>query len=419
MKNVFKSEDSANYFCGYYDKSPFNIDSSKILACKPEFINRFPEKEDVLEIGFFDWKKSSRFIKITETKAWNWQQGCMLQWLGPDFNSKIIYNDRIKNKFVTVVFDLKNNKKSIFNMSFYSVSSDGDFAICIDNERLCWYRKGYSYSGILNVDKKNKLPTDDGIWNLNLNNNKKRLIINLRDIVDINPLSNMQSATHYLEHIIISPDNKRMAFLHRYKTIDGGIFTRLFTANVDGSEIYLLNDSGRVTHYNWKNNSEIICWGALTNSFNNLRKYKSLIKYFFTPLLPIYKFIARGNSIDGNSKLSAVLTGDIYLVLKDKSKKAMKISSPILNKDGHPSFSKNNNNLLLTDTYPQSKYDFKQELILYDITNDEYLIEKIPHQSEYAFGIARCDLHPKWSMDEKYICIDSLRINRRIEVYEI
>jgi hypothetical protein len=419
MRNVFKSEYSENYFCGYYDKSPFNIDSSKILVSKPNFIDRFPEKDDVLEIGFFEWKKSKKFIKISETKAWNWQQGCMLQWLGPDFNSKIIYNDRVKNKFVTVIYDINKKKKSILDLSFYSVSSNGNFAICIDNERLCWYRKGYSYSGIMNFDKKKRLPEDDGIWNINIITNKKKLIINLKDIVKIKPLSNMIGATHYLEHIIISPNNERIAFLHRYKTTDGGLFTRLFTANIDGSELFLLNDSGRVTHYNWKNNSEIICWGALNNSFNNLRKYKSLIKYFFTPILPLYKSIVRGNSIDGNSKLSSVLTGDRYLLLKDKSKKSKSISTTILNKDGHPSFSKKNQNLLLTDTYPQSKNHFKQDLILYDVSNNNYTIEQISHLPEHAYAINRCDLHPKWSMDEKYICVDSLRNKRSIEIYEI
>lgn len=52
------------------------------------------EKADILLI---DTQKSEndpeRVKKIAETRAWNVQQSCMLQWLGPDFSSRVLYND--------------------------------------------------------------------------------------------------------------------------------------------------------------------------------------------------------------------------------------------------------------------------------------------------------------------------------------
>ncbi len=84
-KNLkFKTPNDGHYFFGYYDKSPFDFNNQKLLAMKVRFMGRMPDKEDVLEIGCFDWQNNNNFIKLAETKTWNWQQGCMLQWVGPD-----------------------------------------------------------------------------------------------------------------------------------------------------------------------------------------------------------------------------------------------------------------------------------------------------------------------------------------------
>lgn len=71
MKLSFKTPNDGHYFFGYYDKSPFDISGDKLLACKPEFIDREPLENDVLEIGYFNWKKGNEFKKISSTKAWN------------------------------------------------------------------------------------------------------------------------------------------------------------------------------------------------------------------------------------------------------------------------------------------------------------------------------------------------------------
>jgi len=74
VRKVFETPNDGHYFFGYYDKSPLNKDNTKLLACKSIFIDRMPTKDDILEIGYFEWQKSNKFIKVTETKAWNWQK---------------------------------------------------------------------------------------------------------------------------------------------------------------------------------------------------------------------------------------------------------------------------------------------------------------------------------------------------------
>lgn len=421
MNKIFETLENGNYFFGYYDKSPLNFDNSKLLACKSKFTDRMPESEDILEIGYFDWKKSDEFIKVTETKAWNWQQGCMLQWFGSEYNKKIIYNDRRDDKFVTVIMDIYTKEKEILPMAYYTASSNGDFVLCIDNERHTFYRGGYSYKGIENLAKKVPLLENDGIWHIDIKTKELKQIITLVQMVAIKPLSNMKDAIHYVEHLMIAPNNTRFVFMHRWQTQDGGIYARLYTANIDGSDIYLLNDSGRMSHYSWRNDTEIVAWGGLSNPINSLRKYKNVVKFFIKPLMPLYKKLSGGNSVDGNTKLSAMVSGDSYIVFTDMTNKKERLATSILTKDGHPSFSKVNGNLMITDTYPDLNDNYMEELILFDMKKNEIVSkEKLHHISNLANGGARCDLHPKWSHDGKYICVDTLdKGYRSIYVYEV
>jgi hypothetical protein len=334
---VFETPDDGHYFFGYYDKSPLNKSNEKLLACKSLFIDRLPTKNDTLEIGYFNWKKSNEFISIVTTKAWNWQQGCMLQWLGSEYDKKIIYNDRRENQYVTIILDIETKQEEILPMAYYTASNNGDFVLCIDNERHEWYRESYSYKGVENDDKYKPYIGDDGIWYIDIRTKEKKQIITLEQIVSINNLSNMENAIHYLEHLMLSPNNNRFAFLHRWRTQDGGIYSRLYSSNTDGSDIYLLNDSGRMSHFCWQDNEYILGWGGVSNPINRMRKYKTVVKFFIKPLLPLYHKI-----IGNNSPIRSIITGDCYLIFEDKKNNIQKVA-PELKEDGHPSFCNHKN----------------------------------------------------------------------------
>jgi hypothetical protein len=419
MTLFFKTPRNNHYFFGYYDKSPVSLDNSKHLALEVGFINRLPGGNDIARIGYFDLVKNDRvFNELATTKTFNWQQGCMLQWFG-DKNKQIIYNDLVDEKFVSIIFNLKTKNKIILPMAIYTLSSDSKFALCIDNERHYWVRQGYSYDGIYNHKKNKKIVEDDGIYLLDIDSKQVKRIINIADVVNNKPLSNMKNGAHYLEHIMINPNNQRFVFLHRWKTDDGGIYTRLYTANIDGSDLYLLNDSGRMSHFCWKNNHKIFGWGGAQNLINQLRKYKNIVKVFINPLLPLYKKIVSVNTIDGGSKISSLVTGDSYILFNDKSPDRQQIPLDILNQDGHPSFCPINENWIVTDTYPD-KFGMLQ-LILFNIkTQKKIIIDKLKSIQKYDNSPYRCDLHPKWSFDGRYISIDTMNDGiRGIYLYDV
>jgi hypothetical protein len=419
IKPIFKTPRDRDYFFGYYDKSPVSLDATKYLALEVDFIDNIPHKDNEARIGYFNLKKNDGvFYPIAVTKTFNWQQGCMLQWFG-NKNDQVIYNDIVDDKFVSIIFDLKKEEKTILPMAIYALSSDSQFALCIDNERHYWVRRGYSYDGIYNQSKNKNIVENDGIFFLNIGNKNIKKIIDINDVLKIKPLKNMENSVHYLEHMMISPNTKKFAFFHRWKIDDGGIYTRLYTANVDGSDLYLLNDSGRMSHFCWRNNTQLFGWGGTPNAINVLRRYKNIGKFFIKPLLPLYKKIVSGNAIDGTSKISSLVTGDSYILFNDKSSYKEKILLKYLDRDGHPSFCPNDNNWIATDTYPDKKGI--AQLILFNIkTNKKIVVDSLMSMKQFDNSPNRCDLHPKWSFKDKYISIDTMNDNvRSMYLYDV
>jgi len=412
-KKIFSTpNDGKHYFFGYYDKSPVSADQNKLLALQVDFLDHIPEKGDKAIIGYFDLSiLDGKFIPLTETSTFNWQQGCMLQWLGPEFDSKIIFNDLRNSKFCSVIFDLDTGKEEILPMAIYTLTSDGRTALCIDHERHHWCRRGYSYDGISNEAKNKNIVPGDGIFSLDIERKKVKKIIKIEEMNSIKPFTSMREGNNYLEHMMISPDNNQFAFTHRWKHLNM-MHSRIYVANIDGSNIRLLNDVGRASHFNWRTESELLVWCGLKNTINNLRKYKILNKFIFSPLLPLYRKLTKGNSIQGNTSISSALTGD-SMVLFDVNKLTHKrIGQDVLLKDGHPSISPLNQNIMLYDSYPGP--ESAPELLIYNIEKNILtkldVLKSIPLYDESPL---RCDLHPKWSFCGNFISIDTMDKGKR------
>jgi Tol biopolymer transport system component len=66
---------------------------------------------------------------------------------------------------------------------------------------------------------------------------------------------------------------------------------------------------------------------------------------------------------------------------------------------------------MLTDSYPRE--DHCRRLFLYDLGNREaYEIGSFYSDPAYP-GPTRCDLHPNWSRDDRFVCIDSIHEGSR------
>jgi hypothetical protein len=414
MKRVFRTPSEDHYFFGYYDKSPLDASSTRILAQRTSFINRMPTLGESMEVGYFDFPDNGTFHSIGRTLAWNWQQGCMLQWCGPDFNKEVIYNDLRDGCFVSVVYDIAGSAERVLPLPIYTASGDGKWGLCVDYERHYWFRPGYNYQGPPNPTKNKPVDPEDGIWLMCLKSGEFSRIISLEGVMNTGWMSIMDGGTHYLEHLMINPSSERFCFLHRWKNVDGEIYTRLFSANMDGSGLYLLNDSGRMSHFCWRDREWIFAYGGLKTSINRLRSYKKIAKHVIKPLLPLYHRLAPEGGF-----IARQITGDGYLLFKDRSDESRRISLETLTEDGHPTFRPGSRNMFVVDNYPDEKGDCP--LYVFDLQSSQIVVQTtIATDPALRATGYRCDLHPKWSFDGRFVSIDRAIPGRRsMEVFTL
>ena len=68
-------------------------------------------------------------------------------------------------------------------------------------------------------------------------------------------------------------------------------------------------------------------------------------------------------------------------------------------------FSPKDKNIFITDTYPDKRRN--QHLLLIDLKNEKINLIDSFYSPQNFTGQVRCDLHPRWDIQGKSICIDT------------
>ncbi len=269
-------------------------------------------------------------------------------------------------------------------------------------------RKGYGYEGVENKNKKKIIPENEGVYLVDFETGRKKLIISLGELAMYKPLDSMKKGNHWIDQPIFNPKGDRFCFLHRWEIGNGLFHTRFFTADINGKNLFMFPDSGFYSHFTWKNNKDILVWCSVSEKFGKIRKGNKKSNFILEKILPIYrKLIPRYIR-------KKILPANYYLIT-DQSSDIKKIK--INYEDGHPSFTKDER-YLITDTYPDAKHFRK--LILYDFLKNKkinlgkfYTLPKGIKDSNWDNGGLRCDLHPRWNFQGNKICFDSVHEGKR------
>ena len=355
------------YFFGYYDKSPWDISGRYMLCMRAKDTWSEPDPTGEAEILLFDTSDGNSFKVLATTHTWNVQQGCMAQWLGSDFSSRVLYNDLRDGKYCSVIMDIKSGKERVLPMPVYTVSNDGKTALSLDFSRLHSLRLGYGYAALPEETKGVTLPDETCIWRMDVQTGEVVSLLKYTDFANFQPRPEMLEAgsVHKVNHIMLSPNGKRFMVLYRW-FVGQRKYTRLITCNVDGTDMYVLSDDDMVSHCYWKNDEEII-------AFERKKEF-----------------------------------GPGFYLMKDKTQDYTHIW-PQLSNDGHPSYCPTDNSLVVFDTYPSRSR--VQEVKLGrddDRTGDSVkVIARVFSPFKYD-NDTRCDLHPRWSRDGKKVCFDSV-----------
>ncbi|MEQ9217796.1 MAG: hypothetical protein RLO17_07135 [Cyclobacteriaceae bacterium] len=167
----------------FYDEQQFDPSGRYMLAMKVYFKEREVTSFDVGDIGYFDLKENNKWTKIGETTAWNWQQGCRLQWR-PN-SDEIIWNDHNDDKtaFVCRAYNFKTGKTRTLPRAIYDITDDGKTALTHDFARM--RHAGTSYDGVPDQYVDNKAPAESGIERMDMETGETTFLISLERMREI------------------------------------------------------------------------------------------------------------------------------------------------------------------------------------------------------------------------------------------
>ncbi|NOR88142.1 MAG: glycosyl transferase, partial [Bacteroidales bacterium] len=206
----------------------------------------------------------------------------------------------------------------------------------------------------------------DGVFHIDFKTLERKLVISLQDLSQISKAA-IQNQEQWVNHLMISPNGKKMMFLHRW--LDNGVKKdALYVADIDGSALKCLSNEGMVSHCFWENNEQIIAY---------LRRQEKGDQY--------YRVHIESGSI-----------------------KALPLPKTQVFGDGHPNVYKQ---WMLFDSYPD-RSGMKKLWIFNLETNLLKELASFYEPLKY-YAESRCDLHPRFSMDGKRVFFDSVHENKR------
>lgn len=359
------------FYFGFHDKTPWSADNKKLLTNRILVPLRMPLPTDELEVGYFTGETYSEFVSISRTRAWNWQQGCMLQWIGA--TDRFLFNDFDRNAHIARIYHASGNLVETLPLPIGAVSPDGNWGLSYNFERCNIYSPGYGYANGFDAEIGVEKPVKHGLNLVNLPSGETKRLLSVKDVASLQPDSSMDGAFHYLTHCQFAPSSKRFVFFHRWIKNFNVFGTRMISCDLGGKELFIFPTKGMVSHVAWRDDQHVLAYARVNDR------------------------------------------GDRYVLFEDRNRDFEVIGEKHFNSDGHPSYSPDGK-WILTDTYPDR---FRRSyLILYNtVTDRRFNIAKLKSPRMFASPTFeknwQCDLHPRWNRTGTMVCFDSAHTGSR------
>jgi len=362
----------AHHWFGYYDKLQFDPTDRFVLSNEVTFEHRTPRQDDTIRVGMVDTANNDAWIELGTSRAWGWQQGCMLQWI-PRTGSDVLWNDREADRFVCRIMNTRTREERMIQRPIYTVSPDGTFGLSVNFARLQVFRPGYGYVGLPDPYGDHMAPKQDGIFRVDLQSGDSRLILPLLEMAKIpHQGSTLDEVWHWFNHLLISHDGKRFIALNRWRTRDPatgrlskGYTTRMITADTDGSDVFVLDPSGYTSHFIWRDPEHVCMWTK------------------------------------PEGRKSA------FYLFRDRTREIDVVGEGVMTRNGHITYLPiGNNEWILNDTYPD-RGTRNQHVYLHHVpSRKRHELGRFHSPPQYN-GEWRCDTHPRSSNRGTLVCIDS------------
>jgi hypothetical protein len=371
FKIEFVDATNGETFFGYYDKSPESPCGQYLLYhLSQRNTNKIPSGSEPIEVICIRID-NGKIIYKNKTKAYNWQQGARLHWIKENTFAYNMFGPG-EGYGAMVVFLKENAISEELKLSKPIYDSCASFALSLNFEKLHNLRPDYGYR--CHDPSMNLSDPEEGIFISRNFDNDWKLILSLKSINQEFPVLlgrreiEVPFAAQKFNHIMISPDEKNIVFLHRFY-VEGKRIDRLFCYYLSNEQLKLLNQDEMVSHYCWLNATQLMVY-------------------------------MRDDST----------AGDNYYII-DVCSGEIKTLETLIDRfgDGHPTA--NAKEIVVFDTYPNKSR--MKELFQIDLRSQQVskLGEFLEPMSFY--GETRCDLHPRFNYTGNKVYFDSVHSGKR------
>ncbi len=357
-----------HHFFGYYGITPWNKSGRRLACLESAFQDHLPKPEEAAAIGLVD-ARSGKFSKLTETRAWNLQQGSMIHWDPASPETGILFNDRRGGELMAVSLDVESGRRRELPRALSAVSHNGRWALSLTYGRDARLRPVTGYVGAIDPYPDSAAPANDGVFLMEVAGGPARLIVSIAEVYERLLKRHPEIAPRHMwfGHTLFNTTDTRFLFFARVWSVPGKdgkteLESAMFTANTDGSELRQVIPFSSISHYDWLDDRRILATFRLAGGREGY--------YLFT---------------DGKDDYRRL--GDSFF------------------RGGHPSFSPDRA-WIITDANDGKKRE--KQLMLYHLASDTGVVLGSFPMREYISGDLRCDLHPRWDRSGRQVCFDAL-----------
>jgi hypothetical protein len=363
------SDPSGAIFFGYHDRTPFAANARFLLAHRVYGSDVEPMVEGTpAEIGWFDLAAvSPTFTPVATTTAWSWQQGSLLQWDPRDPSAALMFHRLTEHGAETVICDATNGTvRETWPLAHYAIDAPGDRVLSLNFSRLARLRPGYGHR--LTQDSTGALvaPEHDGVWLFDRRTRKVRLLASLAAMAT--DVAAPPDAHHYVNHLAWSPSGARCVWFHIIQPSKGRRAIRGIVADPVSGLMRPFETERLISHQCWLDDDRLLV---------TTRDAKLVWRY------TVYNF-----ATDHRTDLP--------------------VSVPY---DGHPMRSPSSPVEVITDTTPDPIR--RQHLLRLNVVTGAVMEIEAWATPTTHVGEVRCDLHPRWDVEGRRVCVDTAVSGRR------
>lgn len=377
---VYSSPDDVNSFFGYYGFNPYK--SGRLLQHRTYSQKDVISNDDIVHIGYVSLS-TGVFTSLAETSTANWQHGCMPRWVS---DNKVGFNTYINGDFIFRIQDLEIGIYTDFPGFVYEVSPN--FVVAIPPGRISSVRRSYGFPQFDCGEIEYEDDLDYGVFIYSLTSGELVYRVPISRLKEEFP--SLSSDSLWIDHPLISTDEKRIIFYLRESNDSGFYKTNFILYDFQSDKLIRLPDSGFYSHACWSHYSDILVFGRkASNSAKDAAKVKTVARKLLGGL---YGSIVRSKYF---RKFKGNVIPDRYILFPNDTLHPTVIADD-LRIDGHPSFNPEFSNILITDTYADESN--QQHLIVINIDSGEYQrLDSFDTRSDITPSSPdRCDLHPRW-----------------------